>query len=207
MPIVLPSCTCRRAWAAPDQRSCVIWLSGLSGSGKSTVGAQLAASLQALHLRATMLDGDQLRQGLCKDLRYSEADRHENLRRAGEVCKLFADVGMIVIAAFISPTQADRDMVRALVRTTFLEIHCNAPLEVCEARDVKGLYARARRGEIPDFTGVSAPYEIPTAPELILDTVFQSVEQSAAQIMRLLAARQIIHVDAAEEMSALLCAD
>lgn len=176
----------------PPQRAGVVWLSGLSGAGKSTVAAALDAVLRDAGLRTAMLDGDQLRRGLCKDLGYSAADRHENLRRAGEVCKLFTDLGLIVIAAFVSPMQADRDMVRDMAGADFFEVHCDAPLAVCEARDVKGLYARARQGALPDFTGISAPYEIPLAPALTLDTAGLPVRLNAARIVALLAARRII---------------
>jgi adenylylsulfate kinase len=178
--------------AAPQQRAGVVWLSGLSGAGKSTVAAALNAVLQGAGLRTAMLDGDQLRRGLCRDLQYGAADRHENLRRAGEVCKLFTDLGLIVIAAFVSPAQADRDMVHALAGADFFEVYCDAPLSVCEARDVKGLYARARSGQLPDFTGVSAPYEVPLRPALALDTAGLPVRHNVARIVALLAAHRII---------------
>lgn len=179
---------------APTQHAGVVWLSGLSGAGKSTVSIALSGMLAEAGLRAVLLDGDHLRQGLCKDLRYSASDRHENLRRAAEVCRLFTGTGAIVIAAFVSPLQADRDMVRELIGENFLEVYCSAPLAVCEARDVKGLYALARQGRIPDFTGVSAPYEVPRAPELVLDTAGQPVRQCAAQIFKLLHHRHLISV-------------
>jgi len=169
---------------------CVIWLSGLSGAGKTTVAQALHAALRARGEAATVLDGDHLRQGLCKDLSYSPSDRCENLRRAGEVCALMMDAGLIVIAAFVSPSRADRDMVRAMLGDRFIEVFCDTPLAVCEARDVKGLYAKARRGLIPDFTGVSAPYEAPLAPELRLDTAQQPVADNVARILALLAQRQ-----------------
>jgi len=175
-----------------QQGAGVVWLSGLSGAGKSTVAAALDTVLRDAGLRTAMLDGDQLRRGLCKDLAYTAADRHENLRRAGEVCKLFTDLGLIVIAAFVSPAQADRDMVRALAGGVFFEVYCDAPLAVCEARDVKGLYARARQGGLADFTGISAPYEIPAAPALTLDTASRPVRHNVARIVTLLAAHQII---------------
>jgi len=178
--------------SAPSRYSSVIWLSGLSGAGKSTVANALKQVLQQAGVPSFMLDGDVLRQGLCKDLQYTATDRHENLRRAGEVCRLLNDAGMIVIAAFVSPAQADRDMVRDMIGAEFIEVFCDAPLEVCEARDVKGLYARARQGLIADFTGISAPYETPQAPELVLDTACHSVAHCVEQIVSLLAARRII---------------
>ncbi|RFP16166.1 MULTISPECIES: adenylyl-sulfate kinase [unclassified Duganella] len=179
---------------APAQRAGVVWLSGLSGAGKTTVSIQLSRMLAEAGLRTVLLDGDQLRQGLCKDLGYSASDRRENLRRAAEVCRLFTETGAIIIAAFVSPLQADRDMVRELAGENFFEVYCNAPLEVCEARDVKGLYALARQGRIPDFTGISAPYEVPRAPDLVLDTARQTVRQCAAQIFKLLHQRRLISV-------------
>jgi adenylylsulfate kinase len=174
-------------YPAPSVRPCVIWLSGLSGAGKTTLAQALRSTLRARGEAVTVLDGDHLRQGLCKDLSYSPADRHENLRRAGEVCSLMTDAGLIVIAAFVSPFQADRDMVRAMLGAKFIEVFCDAPLDVCEARDVKGLYAKARQGLIPEFTGVSAPYEVPLAPELRLDTARQPVADNVARVMALLA--------------------
>jgi adenylyl-sulfate kinase len=171
-------------------RPCVIWLSGLSGAGKTTVAQALHSALRARGEAASVLDGDQLRQGLCKDLSFSAADRHENLRRAGEICALLMDAGLIVIAAFVSPYRADRDMLRAMLGDRFIEVFCDTPLAVCEARDVKGLYAKARQGLIPNFTGVSAPYEAPLAPELRLDTAQQPVADNVARILALLAQRQ-----------------
>lgn len=176
-------------------KPCVVWLSGLSGAGKTTLVTRLARQLQGSAPHTVVLDGDRLRQGLCKDLHYSAADRSENLRRAGEVCKLLVDAGLIVLAAFVSPARADREMVRAMVgEGEFFEVYCNAPLSICEARDVKGLYAKARGGQIPDFTGVSAPYEAPLAPELVLDTAFQSIDGSLERILQMLIARGVIDI-------------
>jgi len=150
---------------------CVIWLTGLSGSGKSTIAIELERELFNQGRHAYVLDGDNLRHGLCSDLGFSHADRKENIRRAGEVARLFADAGIICITAFISPYRSDRDLAREITPPgRFLEVYVNAPLGVCEQRDPKGLYAKARRGEIKEFTGISAPYEVPLKPELELRT-------------------------------------
>ena len=181
--------------AAARHKPCVVWLSGLSGAGKTTLVTRLAQQLQGSVPHTVVLDGDRLRQGLCKDLHYNAADRSENLRRAGEVCKLLVESGIIVLAAFVSPARADRDMVRAMLgEGEFIEVYCNAPLSICEARDVKGLYAKARDGQIPDFTGVSAPYEAPLAPELVLDTAFQSIDGSLERILQMLIQRGVIDI-------------
>jgi bifunctional enzyme CysN/CysC len=150
---------------------CVIWFTGLSGSGKSTIAAELERELFNLGRRTCILDGDNIRHGLCSDLGFSPTDRTENIRRVGQVARLFADTGTICITAFISPYRADRDLARALAPAgRFFEVFLNAPLEVCERRDSKGLYARARAGELKDFTGISAPYEEPLKPEIELHT-------------------------------------
>lgn len=148
-----------------------VWFTGLSGSGKSTVAFAVEEALVGRGVHAYVLDGDNVRFGLNRDLGFSPVDRAENVRRVGEVCRLFNDAGLIVLCGFISPYRDDRDRVRALHPPDgFVEVHVDTPIEVCEARDVKGLYARARAGEIPDFSGVSAPYEPPERPELRLDT-------------------------------------
>ncbi len=148
-----------------------LWLTGLSGSGKSTVAYAVEEALVARGIAAYVLDGDNVRMGLNRDLGFSPEDRTENVRRVGEVCRLFVDAGLVVLSAFISPYRADRDLVRALHPDgAFSEVFVDASLQVCEGRDVKGLYARARAGEIPEFSGVSAPYEAPTTPDLTLDT-------------------------------------
>ena len=140
-----------------------------------------------------MLDGDNIRHGLCKDLGFSDAAREENIRRIGEVSKLFLDAGVVVLTAFVSPFKADRDKARALVDAgDFIEIHCAANLQVCEQRDTKGLYAKARAGEIQEFTGISSPYEAPEAPELQLDTGSQSLGDSVAQVIGYLEAQELI---------------
>ena len=150
---------------------CVIWFTGLSGSGKSTIAAELERELFNLGRHTCILDGDNIRHGLCSDLGFSPRERTENIRRVGEVARLFADTGIICITAFISPYRADRDLVRAIAQPgRFIEVYLNAPIEVCEQRDSKGLYARARAGELKEFTGISAPYEAPLKPEIELHT-------------------------------------
>ena len=147
-----------------------VWFTGLSGSGKSTLAFAVEEALVARGVAAYVLDGDNVRFGLNRDLGFSAADRTENVRRIGEVCRLFQDAGLVVLSAFISPYKADRDAVRALhPEGSFVEVFVDTPLDICEARDVKGLYARARTGEIPDFSGISAPYEAPEAPDITVD--------------------------------------
>ncbi|MBR12851.1 MAG: adenylyl-sulfate kinase, partial [Acidimicrobiaceae bacterium] len=147
-----------------------LWLTGLSGSGKSTIAYAVEEALVARGVAAYVLDGDNVRMGLNCDLGFSPDDRIENVRRVGEVCRLFQDAGLVVLSAFISPYRADRDLVRDLHPAgAFSEVFVDTPLEVCEGRDVKGLYARARAGEVPEFSGISAPYEAPTDPDLRLD--------------------------------------
>jgi adenylylsulfate kinase len=170
------------------QRGVTVWLTGLSGSGKSTIAVAAEGALIERGRHAYVLDGDNIRHGLNKNLGFSPDDRTENIRRIGEVAKLFTDAGVIVFTSFISPYRADRDSVRALMeRGDFVEVYVDAPLEVCEGRDVKGLYEKARAGQIPEFTGISAPYEPPERPELVLDTARQSVEESVEEILHYLA--------------------
>lgn len=165
-------------------RGLVLWLTGLSGAGKTTVATELERQLFAAGKHTYLLDGDILRHGLCSDLNFSADSRRENIRRAGEVAALFADAGVIVIAAFISPFRADRDRVRqCLPPGRFIEIYVNAPLDVCEKRDVKGLYARARAGQLKEFTGVSAPYEFPEKPEIEIRTDQMTPSQAVADIL------------------------
>jgi bifunctional enzyme CysN/CysC len=169
------------------QHPCVIWLTGLSGSGKSTIADALELKLAALGKHTMLLDGDNVRHGLNKDLGFTDADRVENIRRIGEVAKLMTDAGLIVITAFISPYRAERDMVRHLLPMgDFIEIYLNTSLEECERRDVKGLYKKARQGQLPNFTGISAPYEPPASAELMLDTASTEVEDAVESILRLL---------------------
>ncbi len=165
-------------------KGATVWLTGLSGSGKSTIAVDLEKRLCERGVRTYILDGDNIRHGLNKNLGFSPADRTENIRRIGEVAKLFTDAGVVAITAFISPYRDDRDQVRALMKPgDFVEIFVDCPVEVCEQRDVKGLYKKARAGEIKEFTGISAPYEAPEKPELRIDTTGQSVEASAKQIL------------------------
>src|SRR5262245_11826454 len=173
-------------------RGCTVWLTGLSGSGKSTIAVELEKHLWTRGVRAYILDGDNIRHGLNKNLGFSPADRTENIRRIGEVAKLFTDGGIVALTAFISPYRADRDQVRALMPEDFVEVYVDCPREVCEQRDVKGLYQKARAGKIPEFTGISAPYEAPLSPEVTIKTNAQSVEDSARQILAYLESRGVL---------------
>ena len=178
-------------------KSIIIWFTGLSGSGKSTLAYALEDILHKNKARTFVLDGDNIRQGLCKDLGFSNTDRVENIRRIGEVSKLMMEAGSIVLAAFISPFKKDRKIVRELVADgDFIEIFCDAPLDVCELRDVKGLYKKARTGEVPEFTGISSPYEDPDRPELILETHTLSVEECLEKIILYMSQKQIIKFNA-----------
>jgi adenylylsulfate kinase len=169
------------------QRGATIWLTGLSGSGKSTIAMAAEHALLERGRLAYVLDGDNVRHGLNKNLGFSPEDRTENIRRIGEVARLFTDAGVIVFSSVISPYRADRDAVRALMKSgDFIEVHVDASVETCEARDVKGLYARARAGEIPEFTGISAPYEAPERPEIVIDSNRRSVEEGVEQVVRYL---------------------
>ena len=166
---------------------CIVWLTGLSGAGKSSIATELERDLFNLGRHAYVLDGDNIRHGLCSDLAFSPHDRKENIRRVGEVAKLFADAGIICITAFISPYRSDRELVRNMVSEgQFIEVHVNAPIEICEQRDVKGLYAKARANEIKEFTGISAPYEHPLTPEIELRTDRLSVAESVSTILEYL---------------------
>lgn len=173
-----------------QQRGRIIWFTGLSGSGKSTLAVALDAALNAEGFATYLLDGDNVRHGLCADLGFSEADRVENLRRIREVAKLMLDAGLIVIASFISPYRTDREALRdAVGAEDFAEIHVATPIEECERRDPKGLYAKARRGEIAHFTGISAPYEAPDAPTLRIDTTGVALADAVAQVREATALR------------------
>lgn len=174
------------------QKGAVLWLTGLSGSGKSTLARAVEKTLVEKGHLAYVLDGDNIRHGLNRDLGFSPEERAENIRRVGEVAKLFADAGVIVITAFISPYRADRAAARKIQGERFLEIFVDAPLEVCESRDPKGLYRKARAGEITDFTGLDAPYEPPEEPDLTIDTTKQSVEAAVEAILKELARRGIL---------------
>ena len=171
-------------------RGCVVWLTGLSASGKSTIATELERELFRRGFQPFILDGDSVRQCLCSDLDFSERDRHENIRRVGEVARLFSDAGFICISAFISPHRADRELVRNLMPAgTFVEVFVNAPLAVCEQRDPKGLYAKARKLKIKNFTGISSPYEPPLKPEIELRTDRLTVMQAVEKILKRLEKR------------------
>ncbi len=166
------------------QRGLTVWLTGLSGSGKSTVAIALERMLSAEGFLCRLIDGDNLRTGLNANLGFSEEDRRENIRRIAEVCKLFTQTGIVTLAAFVSPTEELRALARERIgEEEFFEVYIATPLEECERRDVKGLYAKARRGEIADFTGISAPFEEPATPDLRIDTTGSTPEECAAQIL------------------------
>lgn len=174
-------------------RSAILWFTGLSGSGKSTLANAVNAALFERGLGTYVLDGDNVRHGLCKDLGFSDADREENIRRIGEIAKLFLDAGVIVLTAFVSPFRADRDKARDLVEAgDFFEIFCAADLDVCESRDPKGLYAKARSGAIKEFTGISSPYEAPDTPELKIDTGAQDLAESVNVVIKALQDKGVI---------------
>ena len=170
-----------------QQKGALIWMTGLSGSGKSTVAYTLEHALMQQGRLAYVLDGDNIRHGLNKNLGFSPEDRTENIRRIGEVGKLFADTGVITITAFISPYRADRDIVRQLMgEGNYFEIYCEAPLEVCEERDPKGLYKKARAGEIKGFTGIDAPYEAPEKAEMVIRTDQLSPQEATIKLLEML---------------------
>ncbi len=178
--------TGREAHAAlKNQKAKVLWFTGLSGSGKSTIANEVEKSLALMNRHTFLLDGDNVRHGLNKDLGFTEADRIENIRRVGEVAKLMADAGLIVLTAFISPFRAERDMVRKMLpEGEFIEIFVDTPLEVAEARDVKGLYKKARSGALKNFTGIDSPYEAPDTPEITVNTVEMTPAEAAEYIIR-----------------------
>jgi len=173
-------------------RGAIVWLTGLSGSGKSTLAYSVEEVLHRCGFQTMVLDGDHLRHGLCRDLGFSPQDRRENIRRVGEVAKLFMEAGTIVLTAFISPYRADRENVRGLVGSgDFIEVYCNASIEVCEARDPKGLYRKARLGQIAEFTGISSPYEVPYDPEIIVDSGAAEIGICVQRIIEEIAKRGI----------------
>ena len=179
--------------AAHGHRGAVLWFTGLSGSGKSTIGHRVERMLIERGAFAYVLDGDNVRHGLNSDLGFAAEDRVENIRRIGEVARLFADAGALVLSAFISPYRKDRDRVRGLMGPgEFIEVFVDTPLEICEARDPKGLYKKARAGEISNFTGLDAPYEVPENPEVHLQTANLSVDAAAAQVIRYLDEENIL---------------
>ncbi len=176
-----------------NHKSVVIWFTGLSGSGKSTLAHSVEEELHKLGCRTFVLDGDNVRHGLSSNLTFSDDDRKENIRRIGEAAKLMMEAGIIAITAFISPFREDRDNVRGLLsQEDFIEIFCNASLEVCESRDVKGLYKRARAGEIKNYTGIDSPYEAPINPELVIDTDGETLEESAIKVIEFLKSKNIV---------------
>lgn len=176
-----------------NHRACVLWFTGLSGSGKSTLAHAAEEALHQLGCRTFVLDGDNVRHGLSSNLGFSEEDRRENIRRIGEAAKLMMEAGIIAMTAFISPFRSDREAVRKLMpHGDFLEIYCSANLEVCEARDVKGLYKKARAGIIKNYTGIDSPYEPPDKPELIIDTGKMTLSDSVAEVLSLMRRRGIL---------------
>jgi len=176
-----------------SHKSAVIWFTGLSGSGKSTLAHSVEEELHNLGCRTFVLDGDNVRHGLSSNLTFSDNDRKENIRRIGEAANLMMEAGVIAMTAFISPFNEDRNLVRQLLpQGDFIEIYCNASLEACESRDVKGLYKRARAGEIKNYTGIDSPYEAPDNPELVIDAESKSLEESVAKVIDFLKSKGII---------------
>ncbi len=177
-----------------NHKSAVLWFTGLSGSGKSTLAHCVEEELYQLGCRTIVLDGDNVRHGLCGDLGFSDVDRKENLRRIGEMSKLFVEAGVITLTAFISPFSDDRNRVKSLMnQSEFIEIFVDCSIDVCEKRDTKGLYKKARKGEVVNFTGISSPYEPPENPDLVVDTGSQTLDESAKLVMNLLIDRGIIN--------------
>jgi len=182
-----------RREAQNGHRGAILWFTGLSGSGKSTLAHSVEEALHQHGCRTFVLDGDNVRHGLCGDLGFSSKDRQENIRRVGEMAKLFMEAGMFVMTAFISPFRADRERVRGMVEHgNFMEIYCNAPIEVCESRDIKGLYKKARAGQIAEFTGISSPYEAPENPELAVNTGMTELDACVHQVVGLLMQRGMV---------------
>ena len=182
----------RESSGAVAHKSLVVWFTGLSGSGKSTIAHSVEEKLFQLGAKTYVLDGDNVRHGLNADLGFSDTDRNENIRRIGEMVKLFVDAGIITLTAFISPFCSEREQVRALfAEGDFIEVYCRCSIETCEQRDVKGLYKRAREGLIKNFTGISSPYEKPSKPDLILDTDTQTLDESANSVISLLIQRGV----------------
>ena len=177
-----------------SHKSAIIWFTGLSGSGKSTLAHSVEEELHKSSFRTFVLDGDNVRHGLSSNLTFSDNDRKENIRRIGEAAKLMMEAGVIAMTAFISPFKKDRNLVRQLLsQGDFIEIYCKASLETCESRDVKGLYKRARAGEIENYTGIDSPYEAPDNPELIIDTEGELLEESVAKVIDFLKSKEIIN--------------
>lgn len=178
--------------ALVGHQGAVLWFTGLSGSGKSTVANGVELALHNAGCHTYVLDGDNVRHGLNGDLSFSNADRHENIRRIGEVSRLFSDAGVLTLTAFISPFRSDRALVRDLLGDRFIEVHIKASVEVCESRDPKGLYKKARAGEIPEFTGISSPYEEPEHPEIVVDTGALSIDEAVAHVVEYLMSHGVL---------------
>jgi len=177
-----------------QQRPCILWFTGLSGSGKSTIASAVEQKLFELGHHTYLLDGDNVRHGLNKDLNFTDEDRVENIRRIGELSNLMIDAGLLVMTAFISPFKSDREMVRSLVQEhEFIEVYMKTAIEECERRDPKGLYKKARKGEIKNFTGIDSEYEVPVSPQITIDTVEMSIEECADQIIAYLKENRVIH--------------
>lgn len=185
--------TRQRREAQNKHRGAIIWFTGLSGAGKSTLAHAVEEKLHQLGCRTFVLDGDNVRHGLCGDLGFSDLNRMENIRRVGEVAKLFMEAGVIVLTAFISPFRADRERVRGMVKNgDFIEIYCDSPIEICESRDVKGLYKKARAGQILEFTGITSPYEAPENSEITVNTGEQELECCVQSVLAEMSLRGII---------------
>ena len=183
------------------QKSAILWFTGLSGSGKSTIANAVEEYLHRHSIRTYILDGDNVRHGLNGDLGFSDEDRKENIRRIGEVSKLFIDAGVMVLTSFISPFIQDRSFVRSIVNENeFIEIHIKCPLDICERRDVKGLYQKARRGEIKEFTGIDSPYELPENPEITIDTSVMNIDESVNAIINYLVRNKHIKLNTRENL-------
>ena len=177
-----------------NHKSVVLWFTGLSGSGKSTLAHAVEEELHQIGCRTIVLDGDNMRHGLCKDLDFSDESRKENIRRIGEVAKLFIESGVITLTAFISPFKEERDKVRKLLANQdLIEIYVKCPISVCEARDVKGMYKKAKANEIKNFTGISSPYEVPESPDLIVDTDQETLDESVDKVLGVLINRGVIN--------------
>lgn len=182
-----------RREAQNGHRGAIIWFTGLSGAGKSTLAHAVEEALYQQGCRTFVMDGDNVRHGLCGDLGFSKEDREENIRRVGEVAKLFTEAGIIVLTAFISPFRSDRAQVRGMAQHgDFIEVYCNSSIEVCEQRDVKGLYKKARAGQLAEFTGISSPYEVPQMPEIVVNTGVDELEDCVTQVMELLTQHGIV---------------
>ena len=183
-----------RREAQNGHKSFILWFTGLSGAGKSTLAHAVEEQLYRMGHRTFVFDGDNVRHGLNKDLGFLQEDRKENIRRIGEMCKLFIEAGVIALTAFISPYKEDRNTVRRMVKEgDFIEIYCNCDLDICERRDVKGMYAKARRGEIAAFTGISAPYEVPDNPEINVDTGNAALEECVNKIIEYLQHNKLLY--------------